>query len=347
MEVIERARLYIAKMNPAIENSGGHAAIFSVAIVLLHGWNLEKGTALALLTEWNSGNAKPPFSAAEIQHKIDSAAKTPPSKPVGYLIGQQSKHGSPSGSKSPASRMMALPLAPAPWPERDYEKILALLDDSFYSIHELEALSPIPPSEESLSDPLAIIDNLFLKNAVTSEEKDPLLCVSKKIQHPYTLRRSELQDIIPDCQFIVPSTMRASTGKTRDGKESKRCLENVSGRRYLVIECDFELEKDKILFDWLAGRGASVADLCATVLIHLSELFPMCCVCSSGNKSLHGWFPIGPRSEREIKKAMRYACLLGADKATFSPIQWVRLPAGTRDNKRPQTVHFFDTDLMA
>ncbi len=39
---------------------------------------------------------------------------------------------------------------------------------------------------------------------------------------------------------------------------------------------------------------------------------------------------------------MRYAVALGADRATWTRSQFVRMPGGTRDNGKPQTIYFFN-----
>jgi len=163
MEITARARLYIERMDPAIAGSGGHDRTFAVAAVLLHGFGFDRGTALALLSEWNGTHCQPPWSDRELIHKIDSAMGRPSEKPLGYLIGKtcpraEHLHHTPAMKTAPA------------WPVRDHERILTLLTDSFTSLSDLEALSPVPPA--GLTDPYAIIDHLFLSGG----PPDPWLC---------------------------------------------------------------------------------------------------------------------------------------------------------------------------
>lgn len=82
-DVVERARKYLARCEPAISGSGGHTTTFLVAQKLVRGFELDEGTALALLAEWNT-NCKPPWSKRDLARKIKEAARSG-SMPVGAL----------------------------------------------------------------------------------------------------------------------------------------------------------------------------------------------------------------------------------------------------------------------
>src|SRR5262245_2661328 len=56
----------------------------------------------------------------------------------------------------------------------------------------------------------------------------------------------------------------------------------------------------------------------------------------SGGKSLHGWFDVHGEDEKKIKWFFRYAVSLGADPATWTRSQFVRMPGGRRDNGKAQ-----------
>ena len=334
MNILDRARRYIRKMDPAISGSGGHDKTFAVASVLIHGFALESETALALLHEWNQSHCEPPWSDSQLRHKIESALATPPGKPHGYLLESGHQENQTGSAHHVASAAVNSPT----WPAANHGKILHLLGSAFFSITDLEAASPIPP--DGLTDPYAIIDSLFVSAGVP----DPLLCLARDIKKPATRPRSQFQGHLERAQFIVPNPMNGPKGKTQDGRDSVRCLANTGPRRFLVIECDFTPEKDKPLFDWLDAHKATVPDLCATVLCYLAEFAPLVMAVHSGGKSLHGWFAVQDRSETDLKEFMRFACSYGADKATFTRCQFVRMPNGTRDNGAAQTVHYFDND---
>jgi hypothetical protein len=47
-----------------------------------------------------------------------------------------------------------------------------------------------------------------------------------------------------------------------------------------------------------------------------------------------------------LESFMRYAVMLGADRATWTRSQFVRMPDGTRDNGNRQTVYFFNPAVI-
>lgn len=85
MKPIDRARRYVAKMPPAISGQRGHDRTFHVACVLLHGFALRPDEAMHVLEDF-SARCDPPWSEAELTHKLEDAAKTPPREPIGYLL---------------------------------------------------------------------------------------------------------------------------------------------------------------------------------------------------------------------------------------------------------------------
>jgi hypothetical protein len=83
----DRARRYVEKMPEAISGSGGHDALFAVASVLIHGFDLPEADAWQILIEYNA-RCQPPWSERELRHKLSSAGKlTRPSKTRGHLLG--------------------------------------------------------------------------------------------------------------------------------------------------------------------------------------------------------------------------------------------------------------------
>ena len=84
--VADRARRYVEKMPPAISGSGGHNALFAVARVLIHGFDLPEDDAWQILIEYNA-RCIPPWSERELRHKLSAAGKLTRSiKPRGHLL---------------------------------------------------------------------------------------------------------------------------------------------------------------------------------------------------------------------------------------------------------------------
>ncbi len=87
---VERARRYVAKIKGAVSGSNGSAETFAVAMVLVHGFNLDFSTALMVLAEFNQ-RCEPQWSEPELRHKIESAIATPARKGRGYLLENNSQ----------------------------------------------------------------------------------------------------------------------------------------------------------------------------------------------------------------------------------------------------------------
>lgn len=90
MTPYQRAALWISKVPPAISGSGGHNQTYTAAVGLVHGFGLSQGDAFNLLSSWNS-TCLPPWTEAELRHKLADAATKPHDKPAGHLL-----HASPS-----------------------------------------------------------------------------------------------------------------------------------------------------------------------------------------------------------------------------------------------------------
>lgn len=165
-----------------------------------------------------------------------------------------------------------------------------------------------------------IIDALFPGN--------PLLCCGWS-KHRFDTRPRANWHKLDELQFIVPNPMTAREGKTKNGKHSSHSLDNTGPRRFLIIEQD----KGEI-------------NQQASILLHLAEIAPMALALHSGGKSLHGWFYFEGVPEQETSRFMKYAVSLGADPATWTLSQFVRMPDGTRENGKRQAVYFFNPDVI-
>jgi hypothetical protein len=205
------------------------------------------------------------------------------------------------------------------WPRVNAEQREAVIA-SGADLVDLWECSPVRFTDDG-SHAEEIIDQLFPDN--------PLLCVAESNSQFATLNRESLRGRLSDMALIVPSPMSARTGHTQDGKESEHTLENTGPRRFLVIEQD----------------SGSVDDQSA-VLLHLAARAPLSLAVHSGSKSIHGWFYCEGQSEEKLRAFMRYAVSLGADRATWTRSQFVRLPGGTREDGNPQVVYFFNSKTI-
>ncbi|MEO7168401.1 MAG: hypothetical protein ABI016_15385 [Chthoniobacterales bacterium] len=207
----------------------------------------------------------------------------------------------------------------ATWPAVNQEQREAVIA-SGYGLVDLWEISPVR-FEDNEGHAEEIIDALFPGN--------PLLCLGQSSSDFATRSREEWRGKLGARQLIVPSPMIARIGLTQDGKESAHTLESTGARRFLVIEQD-----------------AGTADEQAAVLLHIAERAPLVLAVHSGSKSIHGWFWVSGKPEEKLRRLMRYAVSLGADRATWTRSQFVRTPDGTRDNGRRQTVYFFHPEVI-
>jgi hypothetical protein len=212
----------------------------------------------------------------------------------------------PSGNAAPVQSV-------AKWPVVNQEQREAIVRDNG-GLADLWGESK-PRIEDNVAHTEAIIDRLFPGN--------PLLCCGKSNSDFDTKPREDWRGKMSALALIVPSPMSAVTGQTKDGKESKHTLANTGARRFLICEFD-----------------AGTVDEHAALLIHLAGYAPLVCAVHSGGKSLHGWFYVHGQPAAKIEKFFRYAVSLGADHATWTRCQFVRMPDGTRDNGKRQTVFY-------
>jgi len=213
---------------------------------------------------------------------------------------------------------VAVTRAPA-WPHVNAEQRESVTATGLGLVDLWEA-SPVRFTDDE-SHAEEIIDRLFPDN--------PLLCIGKSNSQFATRQRESWRGRLEDMSLIVPSPMSARTGHTQEGKESEHTLENTGARRFLVIEQD-------------SGNS----DEQSAVLLHLAARAPLAIAVHSGSKSIHGWFYAAGQSEERLRVFMCYAVSLGADPATWTRSQFVRLPGGTREDSNPQVVYFFNPKIL-
>lgn len=156
---------------------------------------------------------------------------------------------------------------------------------------------------------------------------DSLLCIAKSARVYGTRPLQELLCLkLSAAEFIVPSPMSATYGVTKQGKRSMHSLDNTGPRRYIVTEFD-----------------SGTADEQAALIWHLRDYARLVMVLRSGGKSLHAWWACAGADEARVLSFFRYAVSLGADPATWTRSQFVRIPQGWRADKQArQQVLYFD-----
>ncbi len=178
-----------------------------------------------------------------------------------------------------------------------------------------------PRIEDNAQHTEEIIDRLFPGN--------PLLCCGRSSQEFDTRPRDDWREKMSALALIVPSPMSAVTGTTKDGKESKHTLANTGARRFLICEFD-----------------TGTPDEHAALLLHLGTFAPLG-MCGSFWRQITSRVVLrSGQPDAKVEKFFRYAVSLGADRATWTRSQFVRMPDGTRDKGNRQTVFFLNFKPM-
>jgi hypothetical protein len=146
--------------------------------------------------------------------------------------------------------------------------------------------------------------------------------------------------------------MTREQGTKSDGGKSQRCLDNTGPRENVVIEFDISGTGDwaPYIADW-KNKGITVHDANVALLIELAlqgrPRLPLGLAVDSGGKSVHAWYPCAGLTDEQLRPFMARAVRLGADKATWTRCQLVRMPDGMRNNGNRQRVHFFAPSVIA
>ena len=184
------------------------------------------------------------------------------------------------------------------------------------NVASLYELSPLPVEDYESEK---IIDYLFPGN--------PLLCCGVSSRTFATRHREDWRGKLDKMQLIVPSPMSDKYGTTQSGKRSMHTMENTGPRAYLVVEFDEGSHDDHAALLWHLNTGIT----------------PLICAVMSGNKSLHGWFKVDNWGEEELANFFKRATALGADPATWTKSQFVRMPNGTRNcGTKQKTIYLTD-----
>ena len=229
-----------------------------------------------------------------------------------------------------------------PWPTVDYTMVHKIVVNCPVRLKDLRSISPMDLSTEGPKTE-EILDALFPGN--------PLLCFGRSVNACWTKPRNFWRGRESDFQFIVANPMTKETGTTTDGKESQRCLDNTGEREFVVIEFDISEEGNWAPYvrDW-RSRGITTIDANVALILELATKglprMPLALAVHSGGKSMHAWLPCVGLKEEQVRPFMARAVKLGADKATWTRCQLVRMPNGIRDNGNLQQVHYFAPSVI-
>lgn len=91
-DVVERARAYLHKCEPAVQGQAGHDKLLWAARALVVGFELDAGTAINMLWDDYNPRCVPPWDRSnmaeckDFERKVHEVEKTPGNKPRGWLL---------------------------------------------------------------------------------------------------------------------------------------------------------------------------------------------------------------------------------------------------------------------
>jgi hypothetical protein len=304
MDILTRARNYVAKMPAALAGSGGHDATFEVACVLVRGFSLSLGDVETLMAEYNS-RCSPPWSDRDIAHKIRQAQHS--SRPEGYLLG--------SGEWRPADAMPARVYAPRKKQEFDAGRLRAECGEWRGKI-DLVWLA-----NRSERDPAEMDSADFLRMMFRTGERVIL----------FTNDRSQGEAVWPDetvpqagergMWYLIQPVDGCYHENPRTGnKRSRRSEESVTMWRYVLLESD-----DAAAGEWLAFLAQVRAEVAA--------------IYSSGGRSVHALLKVDCRTKGawdDVRARLLGTRLgeVGMDEKAVTAVRLSRLPQQPRAEKR-------------
>ena len=335
MELKDRARLLLEKVEPSISGSGGHGKLLAAAGALVNGFSLSDSEAESLLLDVFNPRCSQPWSPNEIRHKVSEARKLGSSQGAGYLLKSNGNHSSTNHQQQQPSRRSPQPQRIPKRSAFDPAALAGMMTRGFKPDYKfLAEISPIDPRTATPGD--------FL-NAILEPGERTLVIYQYYSQGQYGFKANtdggefvalgNRRSIKPETVDSIESSGREGawylpnpidgtwkpTGKTdRQGNPilSRRLGANTTSYRYLLLESD-EAAEDF----WL--------NLISQLPLPIAALY------TSGSRSVHALIKVNAESKSEFD-AIRETLTpllskLGADPGAISGVRLTRLPGVLRE----------------
>ncbi|MBC7365909.1 MAG: hypothetical protein H7343_03700 [Undibacterium sp.] len=334
MSLEERAARYVEKLDGATAGAGGHAATFHVACVLAQGFGLSVGAAQSILEQYNA-RCSPPWSAAELRHKLNGAEAAAGLmtkdglRPRGCLrdagggYAARAEMGAPIETDAQGRRVSAAPVAveqierPGFNPEKLKEMAGAWS----------KAVDLVWLANRSARDPAQITASGFLQALYKPGEKVVCFSVYKsqgQAVWPVEKVPSEGAEGVWFLAQPVDGKYHPnprSLGKDGQPKMSRRSEESVTDFRYIVLESDVSDMRD-----WLG--------LLVQLPLRIEAIY------TSGGRSIHALVRVDCATRRQwdeerqaLLPTLNLLHLGGNDAGALSCVRLTRLPGALRLGK--------------
>lgn len=338
MDVIERARRYIGRMDAAVAGSDGHTTTFKVALVLVKGFGLSVEEARPLLREYNE-RCLPPWSDRELEHKLRQADGAQDDRERGWLC-----QGAPRERREPGVADRPRRESGPKRPPFDLGKLSSFAEGCRMRVDRdwLYERSPVRPEwgarpglgVDFLSmlygrDEVVLIFTDFRSQGDFAfyQGRTYRLAAERGVQAV----RSEIPTGGKDGMWYLTNPVSGKWEPQRGWNEeptrwSRRSGACVTSWRYAVLESD-----------------SAPDELWLRALVQLK--LPIAAIYTSGGKSVHALIRVDAASKADFDRVrdvlVRALCPIGADGAAISGVRLSRLPGCVRGN-RPQELWYLD-----
>lgn len=330
---------------------GGHDATYKVACTLANGFDLSEADMEAAMNRYNDTKCFPPWSVAELRHKVKAGMMAAPKYPAGWLYRKMARadgvlpERSANHQRGPA--VAREPIYTPKWKlDFDMAALRRFVDKvPSLSVEWFKGVSPI--------DPDTVTARQFLEHVFLPGEK-VIVFTNFTSQGQFGVHvgkasyrlaerpgvkpvKSDLPDGGPDGVWYLANPVDGewhlnprSVDEHGHPRMSRRSEESVVTQRHMVIETDI---KDT---DHAGFTGLWMQFLARLPL-------PVLAIYTSGGKSWHALVKMDFPTKRhlDVFKQRHGGMLskLGADARAWSPTQLTRLPGCMRGNRRQELLY--------
>jgi hypothetical protein len=342
VEIIDRARKYLEKMDGSVSGSGGHNACFAAAVAMVKGFDLPEGVALGLLQDEFNPKCAPAWSERELLHKVRQAARA--HGEAGYLLGNDRRRVTEQDWKRGGSARAVEAEKVKKGQEIDHESIRRMvvrekIDERFF-------MERSPVDVVAMAGPEEVLGTLYQDGekvlVFTSEmsQGDFGFEVKKGDGFPGRSFRLGARPGVRAESAPLPRTGRMGVWflcnpvdgewKTNGGLDkqnrpmvSRRSAPNVTSWRFLLLESD---ELDPAV--WM--------NVVAQLPLPISAIY------TSGGRSVHALARLDAKTQDELRRAGDMIgpvlAKLGGDWKALSSVRLTRLPMAMREGKMRRAV---------
>jgi len=302
MTPLERAMKYADAVPSAVSGNGGHNQTFALACALYNGFALTEAETLAVLKIYNF-KCQPPWSEAELNHKVRSAAGTRHDRPRGHLLYPGDRRDGSVSKPAPKIRID---------PATAIEKILKGFRATEVDLWEA---SPIRPPDNFHLDAICLLETVFQPGEHINVVTDYVLRDGKKAHPKGEGVTRERDDWIQHWYQKGMPVSDAGGWMRINPVKGGITDQHVTSFRHTLLE-----------FDRIP------LDLQISIICRLP--IPISCVLTSGGKSIHAWARIDATDletyQSTVLRLRDCVVPFGVDAANKNPSRLSRLVGVTR-----------------